>query len=76
MATHSSVLAWRIPWIEEPGWLLSMGASRQGYWSGLTCLKQLSMHMWNLKSKANGLIPETETDSQTEETCGCRRRDG
>ena len=21
MATHSSILAWRIPWTEEPGWL-------------------------------------------------------
>ena len=26
MATHSSVLAWRIPWIEEPGRLWSMGS--------------------------------------------------
>ena len=25
MATHSSILAWRIPWIEEPGGLQSMG---------------------------------------------------
>ena len=25
MATHSSTLAWRIPWTEEPGGLLSMG---------------------------------------------------
>ena len=25
MATHSSVLAWRIPWVEEPGVLESMG---------------------------------------------------
>ena len=25
MATHSSILAWKIPWTEEPGWLLSMG---------------------------------------------------
>ena len=25
MSTHSSILAWRIPWIEEPGWLQSMG---------------------------------------------------
>ena len=25
MATHSSVLAWRIPWTEEPGGLQSMG---------------------------------------------------
>ena len=28
MATHSSVLAWRIPWIEEPRGLLSMGSHR------------------------------------------------
>ena len=27
MATHSSILAWRIPWIEEPGGLQSMGKS-------------------------------------------------
>ena len=26
MATHSSILAWRIPWIEEPGRLQSMGS--------------------------------------------------
>ena len=28
MATHSSVLAWRIPWTEEPGGLPSMGSHR------------------------------------------------
>ena len=28
MATHSSVLAWEIPWTEEPGRLQSMGASK------------------------------------------------
>ena len=28
MATHSSVLAWRIPWTEEPGWLQSVGSQR------------------------------------------------
>ena len=27
-ATHSSVLAWRIPWTEEPGGLQSMGSHR------------------------------------------------
>ena len=26
MATHSSILAWRVPWIEEPGGLQSMGS--------------------------------------------------
>ena len=28
MATHSSILAWRIPWREEPGRLQSMGSQR------------------------------------------------
>ena len=31
MAPHSSVLAWRIPWAEEPGGLQSMGSQRVGY---------------------------------------------
>ena len=30
MATHSSILAWRIPWREEPGRLQSMGSQRVG----------------------------------------------
>ena len=30
MATHSSFLAWKIPWTEEPGGLLSMGSKRVG----------------------------------------------
>ena len=28
MASHSSILAWRIPWTEEPGGLQSMGSQR------------------------------------------------
>ena len=28
MATHSSILVWRIPWTEEPGKLLSMGVTK------------------------------------------------
>ena len=31
MATHSGILAWRIPWIEESGRLLSMGSQRVGH---------------------------------------------
>ena len=31
MATHSSILAWRIPWTEEPGGLQSMGLQRIGH---------------------------------------------
>ena len=31
MATHSGILAWRIPWTEEPGGLWSMGSQRVGH---------------------------------------------
>ena len=31
MATHSSILAWRIPWTEGPGGLQSMGLQRVGH---------------------------------------------
>ena len=30
-ATHSSILAWRIPWTEEPGGLQSVGSQRVGH---------------------------------------------
>ena len=36
MATHSSTLAWKIPWTEEPGGLPSLGSHRVGHdWSNL-----------------------------------------
>ena len=37
MATHSGILAWRIPWTEEPGGLQS---------TGLDTTEQLSMHLF------------------------------
>ena len=38
MATHSSILAWRIPWTEELGRLWSIGSQRVGHnWSNLAC---------------------------------------
>ena len=38
MATRSSILAWRIPWTEEPGRLQSIGLHRVGHdWSDLAC---------------------------------------
>ena len=37
-ATHSNIVAWRIPWTEEPGWLQSIGSHRVRHnWSNLAC---------------------------------------
>jgi len=48
MATHSSVLAWRIPGTEEPSGLPSMGSHRVGHdWSDLAAA-QLTKH-WNVQ---------------------------
>ena len=39
MATHSSILAWEIPWKEEPGRLWPTGSPRVGYdCSNLACM--------------------------------------
>ena len=41
MATHSSILAWRIPWTEEPGRPWSMGSQRVGHdWSDWACTQK------------------------------------
>ena len=40
MATHPSILAWRIPWTEEPGRLQATGSQRVGHhWSNLPCMQ-------------------------------------
>ena len=43
MLTHSSTLAWRIPWMEEPGGLQSTGSQRVGH-DGVTSLS-LSLYL-------------------------------
>ena len=46
MAAHSSVLAWRNPWTEEPGGLLSTGSHRvRQDWSDLACVHALEKAM-------------------------------
>ena len=44
MATHSSILAWRIPWTEEPGGLQSMGSKRVRYSLGIEQQQQVLLH--------------------------------
>ena len=51
MATHSSILAWEIPWMEEPGWLQSMESQRIGHDSVHT-YRDLSSHPISLVYKS------------------------
>ena len=46
MATHSSILAWRIPWTEEPGRLQSMGST-----------EQLTLSLWDFPGGTSGKEP-------------------
>ena len=47
MATHSSALAWRIPWTEKPGRLQSMGSHRVGHnWSDLAAAAYIYTHTY------------------------------
>ena len=47
MATHSSTVAWRIPWVGEPGRLQSMGVHRLGH----DCATSLSFYSSFLRRK-------------------------
>ena len=55
MATHSRILAWRIPWTEEPGGLQCMGSRRVGHdCSSLACVSMgvrgMLLHSHSLKT--------------------------
>ena len=62
MASHSSTLAWRIPWTKEPGELQSMGSHRVGHdWSNLACThraQRLSLSVQYLVWECRSLITE------------------
>ena len=51
MATHSSILAWRIPWSEEPGRLQSMGLQAAVRWFNRGHLSQGTCHQGGGKIK-------------------------
>ena len=48
MAPHSSTLAWKIPWTEEPSGLQSMGSRRVGHY-GATSLSLFTFMYWRRK---------------------------
>ena len=55
MAIHPSILAWRIPWKEEPGRLQSIGLQRVGCdWSNLVCTHVMSSTSIHIVEKVAG----------------------
>ena len=60
MASHSSSLAWKIPWTEEPGRLQSMGLQRVGHDSAtsLLLLKTL-IQVVSQKSESHSVVSDS-----------------
>ena len=60
MATHSSILAWEIPWSEEPGGLQSMESQRVGHdWAQVHVLTHTHTHT---HTYCNSTIAQTWTE--------------
>ena len=63
MAPHSSTLAWRIPWMEEPGGLQSLGSLRVGHdWA--TSLSLFTFMHWRRKWQPTAVFLPGESQGQ------------
>ena len=72
MATHLSILAWRIPWTEKLGRLQSIGLRRVGHdWSNRVCTQSLSDCCMKITSEKNILIWNLPVRSCFMDRCGC-----
>ena len=60
MATHSSILAWRIQWTQEPGRLPSMGHKSQTQLRDKTTTMFDPEHQWNHKTQNNKYVIELD----------------
>ena len=70
MATHSSVLAWRIPGTEEAGGLLSMGLHRVGH-DGSDLAAAAAQNWWRRKWQPTPVFLPRESQGQRS-LVGCR----
>ena len=70
MAPHSSTLAWKIPWVEEPGRLQSMGSHRVGHdWA--TSLSLFTLMHWRRKWRPTPVFLPGESQGRGS-LVGCR----
>ena len=69
VATHSRILAWRIPWAEEPGGLQSMGSHRVGH----NWVTNTHTHTHRNKDKANILLPPPQPQTLKRNDCSPQR---
>ena len=72
MATHSSTLAWKIPWVEEPGRLQSMGSLRIGH-DGATSLSLFTFLHWRRKWQPTPVLLPGESQGRGS-LVGCHLR--
>ena len=70
LAPHSSTLAWKIPWMEEPGRLQSMGSLRVGH-DGATSLSLFTFMHWRRKWQPTPVFLPGESQGQRS-LVGCR----
>ena len=91
MATHSSIVAWRIPWTEEPVRLQSTGSQRGGHdWSNLHAYTHYTSHntqltifnKWgiHLRANTNNIVSAMqqytwEQNLMDEGSCECRKKE-
>ena len=71
MAPHSSTLAWKIPWMEEPGRLQSMGSLRVRH-DSVTSLSLFTFRHWRRKWQPTPVFLPGESETQIETLLGVR----
>ena len=68
MTTHSSILAWEIPWTEEPGGLQYMGLQR--VWYNWTIEQAWNLERWYWWTYLQGSIEDADIENRLIETVG------
>ena len=70
MASHPSTLAWKIPWMEKPGRLQSMGSRRVGHDSATSLSHFIFMHWRRKRQPTPVFLPGESQERQS--LVGCR----